>query len=146
MFREEIERLGRPLDELQADGLLTCRDAEETLAVFMDGDGPAGDRFEAVVGGVLDDVASRFPDRTVRAFGEMVDLLFQRGQEAAAVELEELWNGLLESRACAVLCAYELDVFDLDVQTSALPEIVRTHTHPRRSPTRRGSRPQCTTP
>lgn len=131
VFREEIERCGRPVDELQEQGLLTCLDAEETLDTFMDGEGPARDRFEAVVGGVLDEVAGRFPDRTVRAFGEMVDLLFQRGQEAAAVELEELWNGLLETRACALLCAYELDVFDLDVQASALPEIIRTHTHPR---------------
>jgi DcmR-like sensory protein len=131
VFREEIERRGRPVDELQEQGLLTCCDAEETLDAFMDGEGPAGDRFEEVVGGTLDEVASRFPGRTVRAFGEMVDLLFQRGQEAAAIELEELWNRLLETRGCALLCAYELDVFDLDVQTSALPEIVRTHTHPR---------------
>jgi hypothetical protein len=131
MFRDELERLGRPVDELQEQGLLTCCDAEETLAAFMDSEGPSSDRFEAVVGGSLDEVACRFPQQTVRAFGEMVDLLFHRGQEAAAVALEELWNRLLETRACALLCAYELDVFDLDVQTSALPEIVRTHTHPR---------------
>jgi hypothetical protein len=61
----------------------------------------------------------------------MVDVLFQRGRESAAIALEELWNRLLETRRCALLCGYELDVFDLDMQTSALPEIVRTHTHPR---------------
>jgi len=37
----------------------------------------------------------------------------------------------LQTRRVALLCAYELDVFDLDTQTAALPEIVRTHTHHR---------------
>jgi hypothetical protein len=61
----------------------------------------------------------------------MVDLLAQRGRQVAAIALEELWNGLLQTRRMALLCAYELDVFDLDTQTTALPEIVRTHTHQR---------------
>ena len=130
-FRAELERHGHDVDELETQGLLTRRDADETLASFMDGDVPSADRFEAVVGGVLEEVANRFPDRTVRAFGEMVDLLFQRGDQDAAIALEALWNGALESRRFALLCAYELDVFDLETQTGALPEIVRTHTHPR---------------
>jgi hypothetical protein len=130
-FRAELERRGCNAEDLQQHGLLTCLDPDETLAAFMDTDGPSAIRFEAVVGGVVDQVASRFPDKTIRAFGEMVDLLFQRGQEAAAVALEELWNGLLDTRRFALLCAYELDVFDFDAQASALPEIIRTHTHQR---------------
>ena len=130
-FRDELERRGHDVEEVQELGLLTCCDVDETLAAFMDGDLPSAARFEKTVGGILDDVARRFPDRTVRAFGEMVDVLSQRGQGAAAVALEELWNELFETRRFALLCAYELDVFDLDAQTTALPEIVRTHTHPR---------------
>jgi MEDS: MEthanogen/methylotroph, DcmR Sensory domain len=131
VFDEELGRRGRDVADLQERGLLTCRDAEETLSAFMDGDVPSAPRFEAAVGGLVDEVAKRFPGKTVRAFGEMVDVLFQGGHEAAAIALEELWNSLLESRRVALLCGYELDVFDLDTQTSALPEIVRTHTHPR---------------
>ena len=97
----------------------------------MDGELPSADRFEDVVGGTVDAVALRFPDRTVRAFGEMVDILTRRGLQAAAIELEELWNRLLRTRRIALLCAYELDVFDLHTQTTALPDIVRTHTHQR---------------
>ena len=130
-FRGELEQRGSKVDELQEQGLLICRDAEETLATFMDGDLPSAQRFDRAVGGLLDEVARRFRDRTIRAFGEMVDLLSQRGRQAAAIQLEELWNRLLESRRCALLCAYELDLFDLDAQTSALPEIIRAHTHPR---------------
>ena len=126
-FRAEI----MDAEELQTRGLLTCCDADETLATFMDGAVPSADRFEETVGGILDQVAARFPQRTVRAFGEMVDILFRRGNRAAAIAVEELWNRLLESRKCALLCAYQLDIFDLEAQTSVLPEIVRTHTHPR---------------
>lgn len=128
---EELERLGRKVGDLEAQGLLTWRDADEILATFMDGDSPSPGRFQDVVGGLVDEVARRFPQRTIRAFGEMVDVLAQRNQEAAAIALEELWNGLLETRNLALLCGYELDVFDLETQTSALPEIVRTHTHSR---------------
>lgn len=131
VFRGELERRGHDVADLQERGLLTCCDADDTLAAFMDGGLPSAARFEEAVGGILDEVAGRFPGQTVRAFGEMVDLLFRRGREEAAVALEELWNAALETRRFALLCAYELDVFDLDVQASALPEIIRTHTHPR---------------
>jgi hypothetical protein len=130
-FRAELERRGHDVDQLQTQRLLTCRDADKTLAAFMDGEVPSAERFDETVGGLLDEVARRFPKQTIRAFGEMVDLLFQRGRQAAAIALEELWNRALESRPCALLCGYELDVFDLDTQTSALPEIIRTHTHHR---------------
>ncbi len=124
-------RISLDADELQTRGLLRYCDADETLATFMDGAVPSADRFDETVGGILDEVAARFPQQTVRAFGEMVDILFQRGHQAAAMAVEELWNRLLESRKCALLCAYQLDIFDLEAQASVLPEIVRTHTHPR---------------
>jgi hypothetical protein len=131
VFRAELERLGCEVDELADQGLLTRLDADETLAAFMDEELPSADRFETVVGGVVDEVARCFPGKTVRGFGEMVDLLSQRGRESAAIALEELWNGLLARSPLALLCGYELDVFALDTQRSALPEIIRTHTHAR---------------
>ena len=121
IFRAELERRGRQVDELQEQGLLTCRDADETLAALMGGDAPSPVRFEEVVGGLVEEVTRRFPGKTVRAFGEMVDVLLRRGQESAAIALEELWNGLLGTHGFALLCAYELDVFDLDAQTSTIP-------------------------
>jgi DcmR-like sensory protein len=131
VFREELERHGHDVVELEDHGLLTVCDADETLAALMNGELPSAERFEDVVGGIVDAVALRVPGRTIRAFGEMVDILARRGQQAAAIELEELWNGLLGTRSLALLCAYELDVFDLHTQTTALPDIVRTHTHQR---------------
>jgi hypothetical protein len=130
-FARELEARGWDIDQLEARGLLARFDAEQTLDAFMDGEIPSAERFEQVVGGAIDRVASRFPDATIRAFGDMVDLLWRQGNEAGAIALEELWNDLAETRRFALLCGYHLDIFDLDVQTSALPEIARVHTHPR---------------
>lgn len=130
-FRAEIERRGWHLDALQNEGLLICRDAEELLDSFLDGVAPSPALFERSVGGVVDELASRFPGKTIRAFGCMVDVLWQRGNLEAAIALEELWNELAKTRAFALLCAYHLDIFDIAVQSSALPKIVRAHTQQR---------------
>jgi MEDS: MEthanogen/methylotroph, DcmR Sensory domain len=116
---------------LERQGLLTYRDADATLDAFMDGDLPSAQRFEAVVGGLVDSAATRFPGHTMRVFGEMVDLLWARGHERGAVVLEELWNDLQRTRRFSLLCAYHLDIFDVDVQTEALPAVFGTHTHAR---------------
>jgi hypothetical protein len=131
VFQEELEQRNHDVDELESRGLLTRCDADEILAALMGAELPSAERFEDVVGGTIDTVALRSADRTIRAFGEMVDVLARRGQQTAAIALEELWNGLQQTRRVALLCAYELDVFDLETQTAALPEIIRTHTHHR---------------
>jgi hypothetical protein len=77
----------------------------------------------------MDRIGARFPHRRIRAFGEMVDLLCERGNPTAAARLEELWNRLARRRAFSLLCGYRIDVFDRDSQLSVLPEICRAHSH-----------------
>lgn len=138
-FEEELRARGlEPLD-LRKRGLLTCRDAEETLAELMDADGrPSAARFEATVGALVDGLAQRFPKRTIRAFGEMVDILSSHGDSEAAIELEGLWNDLARTRRLALLCGYRLDIFDIEVQRGALPAVLDVHTHaqPAQDPSR----------
>ena len=104
----------------------------------MDGDRPSAEQFERVVGGLMDRVGARFPSRRIRAFGEMVDLLCERGNPKGAAELEELWNRLARRRSFSLLCGYRVDVFDQDAQVSLLPAICRSHSHvlPARDPER----------
>jgi MEDS: MEthanogen/methylotroph, DcmR Sensory domain len=130
-FGRDLERLGIQIDELEQQGLFVHADAETTLDAFMVGDLPTHRLFEEVVGSVVDDVAARYPGKTIRAFGEMVDILWRRGNEPAAIALEELWNELAETRRFALLCGYHLDIFDIETQNSALPQIFRAHTHVR---------------
>ena len=114
------------IDEL---GLLVTVDAESTLGRIMDGPHPSAFAFERVVGGLIDDLSARFPERRVRAFGEMVNVLCERRQPDAAVELEELWNRLALTRDFSLLCGYRLDVFDHASQVETLPDVCRLHTH-----------------
>lgn len=42
----------------------------------------------------------------MRAFGEMVALLWERGDQAATVRLEHLWNDFCRMQTLLLLCAY----------------------------------------
>jgi hypothetical protein len=128
LFREGLQSQGHPTEALQASGELVVLDAETTLERLMDGDAPSAAAFEEVIGGMLDDTAARFPEREIRAFGEMVDVLWKRGQRDAALALEDLWNDLGRRRPFALLCGYQLDVFDPAIQRTALPSICGAHT------------------
>ena len=99
-----LEARGIDVALARASGAYHPRDAAETLALFMVDDRPDAGRFEDAVGSLLD-VAAAYGSR-VRAFGEMVALLWAEGKEDAAIELEELWNRLAESRDFSLLCAY----------------------------------------
>lgn len=114
------------IDELK---LLVAVDAHSTLSRIMDGRHPSAFAFERVIGGLIDELSARFPGRRVHAFGEMVDILCERGQRDAAVELEELWNRLARTRDFTLLCGYRLDVFDQLSQVETLPDVCRLHTH-----------------
>ena len=137
-FGERLEESGWTASRIEQKGLLFCADADTTLAAIMDGDRPSAGQFEAVVGGLMDTVAARFPNRRIRAFGEMVDLLCERGDPNAAATLEELWNRLARRRSFSLLCGYRIDVFDREAQVSVLPQICRSHSHvlPARDPER----------
>jgi hypothetical protein len=120
---------GWDVDQLELDGMLVSRDAATVLDAVMRGGYPSSSGFDEIVGGLIDALADAFPGAQPRVFGEMVDVLARRGDDYAAVSLEELWNSLAWSRSFSLLCAYELDVFDRETQATRLPEICRTHSH-----------------
>ncbi len=122
----ELETRGRDVPSLRSDGTLVYRDADEALASVMAGDLPDVQRFEQLAGSLIDEVSARSPGRNVRAFGEMVDLLWRRGRHAAALALEALWDDLALTHRFCLLCGYQLDVFDVDVQRS-LPAVLGAH-------------------
>ena len=133
VFADALAQLGWEPADVERRGLLALTDAEETLAAFMDNDGPSASRFEHVVGGLIDRVSARHPGRLVRAFGEMVDVLCRRGRADAAITLEDLWNDLARARSFSLLCGYRLDLFDHRAQVATLPAICRVHSHVRPS-------------
>lgn len=131
VFAGELAQRGWDPGLLERQGMLVCGDAEALLDRFMDAEAPSAEHFELVVGGLVDELSARHPGRTIRAFGEMVDVLWRRGQRSAAIALEELWNELAKTRSFALLCGYHLDIFEPDVQREALPEVLGAHSHAR---------------
>ncbi|HEV7642255.1 MAG TPA: MEDS domain-containing protein [Gaiellaceae bacterium] len=117
-------------DVLSEAGLLLRLDANETLALLFEDGELSPSAFERVVGGLIDRTADRFPERRIRAFGEMVDLLTARGEPDTAAALEELWNTLAKTRGFSLLCGYRLDLFDRASQ-QMLPTVCGAHTHVR---------------
>jgi len=87
---------------------LTWLDARETLAQFMDGVLPDSGRFRACLGRVLEESRSGREHLTIRAFGEMVDLLLQDGNPEGALRLEQLWNELGHDYGFSLLCGYNI--------------------------------------
>jgi signal transduction histidine kinase/ActR/RegA family two-component response regulator len=91
----------------KARGRYASLDAAETLSRFMVDGSPQPERFHEVLGNVI---ASVTDGRSrVRAFGEMVALLWTEGNHSAAVRLEELWNDLQKSHSFSLFCAYPLN-------------------------------------
>jgi hypothetical protein len=124
------EQLASRLIDVEAateSGDLLLLDAEETLATFMDGEMPQAGKFEYEVGGLIKRALGGRPATTVRAYGEMVDILWKQGREDAAIRLEILWNKLAHTYGFALLCGYSMGNFYK--QAERFQEVCRQHTH-----------------
>lgn len=124
-FADRLERDGR-LEAAQARGQLVLLDAAQTLARFSAGGMPDWQTFHAEIGGVIARLRLQYP--TVRAYGEMVDVLWQRGERDAAIRLEEFWNDLAKLQTFSLLCAYQLDPLDA-ASSHPLERVCKVHTH-----------------
>jgi hypothetical protein len=112
-------------DAAKSRGELLFLDAEEMLTRFMDGDEPNPELFDQSVGGVIDDMLGGRDRVTLRAYGEMVDVLWKDGRSESAIKLEILWNKLALKHNFALLCGYAMGSFYK--QTKHLEEVVSLH-------------------
>jgi KaiC/GvpD/RAD55 family RecA-like ATPase len=109
-------------------GRLVVLDAEETLKSFMVGDMPDADAFAREVGDVVANSVTASGGRAVvRAYGEMVDILWRDGRHDAAIRLEMLWNRLAAKHQFSLLCAYAMGSFYKE--TDLLERVCAEHTH-----------------
>jgi hypothetical protein len=131
--REEL------IDALKKDGVdtdthirekrLTLCDAGQMLARFMAGDRPNAMLFQASVGQLLSEArkTASQQEQDLVVFGEMVAILWERGNKAGALELERLWNSLLSQRAFHLHCAYPRSLFSGDALGMA--NVCDSHSH-----------------
>jgi PAS domain S-box-containing protein len=105
---------------------LVLRDARKTLASFLVDGKPDWQRFQAEIGGLLSTIET--PDGVpVRAYGEMVDLLWRDGKPQDAIRLEEFWNDLHHTHSFDLLCAYVMGNFDKETSRQDFDEVCALH-------------------
>lgn len=85
-------------------------DAEQTLASFMDQGVPDHAKFREVIGAIMREAGKG--GRKVRAFGEMVALLWEAGNHEGAVLLEQFWSRASQESSFTLFCAYPASFFD----------------------------------
>jgi hypothetical protein len=120
---------GRLIDCEKAirNGDLVLLDAEATLDLFMVDDEPDGELFEQNVGRLVDQAINGRQRTILRAYGEMVDVLWKQGRSDAAIKLEILWNKLAMKYSFALLCGYAMGSFYK--QTKQLEDVIAQHSH-----------------
>jgi hypothetical protein len=116
------------VNHAQQTGDLIVLDAHETLERFMRAEVPDRDAFESTVGGLIRTLLAKRSGRMlIRAYGEMVDVLWKDGKPDAAIRLEILWNQLADRYGFALLCGYSMGHFYK--QTDRFEDVCRQHAH-----------------
>lgn len=119
-----LQAAGIDLEAARAEQRYIELDAEELLSRFtVNGDVDVAG-FNATVPAVVSGLAGR--GEPVRVYGEMVDLLWRRGNVQAAHDLEMLWNSIGAGRDFALLCGYGSTVVD-SVLSDGRAEVVGHH-------------------
>jgi hypothetical protein len=103
---------------LKLSDQLIFLNAEETLNSFMVNDWPDEILFWYLVSGLV--AKAKLRNRKVRAFGEMVAILWAQGHSGATVQLEHLWNKFCATEAFTLFCAYPRSGFTQDAQRSLM--------------------------
>ena len=125
LFCAQLAAAGIGVDVARAERRLVVLDAAESLERFMVDGMPDETRFRAVIGGLIAEAAAG--PRGVRVYGEMVAVLWTRGQVAAAIALEDLWNDLSQTHPFSLFCAYPMRVFDRDSSTAGFRRVCQQH-------------------
>ncbi|HEY0005678.1 MAG TPA: ATP-binding protein [Pyrinomonadaceae bacterium] len=116
---------GVDVDAALACGQYISLDAAETLNRFMFEGEPERERFESVIGGLIGQALKGQP--RVRIFGEMVALLWAEGKQAAAIQLEELWNEIGKTHPFSLFCAYGMSGLSGEHCAEALSRVCAGH-------------------
>lgn len=124
-IQRKLRARGLNLPMARARGQFVSLDAAEILArIMVDGTLEPG-RFREVIGKVIAGVAAVHP--RVRAFGEMVALLWASGERDAAIRLEELWNDLQNTHSFALYCAYLMHGFVDEGNATTCDDVYACH-------------------
>jgi hypothetical protein len=128
-FRPRLEAEGVDVKAAQASGQLTVVDADELLPRFMQKALPDGPMFLGLAGEIIARTrgAGRYPK--VRWWGEMVNVLWERGDVSASMNLEDLFDRVADEQDIAIFCSFLMDNFNGEIHTHMLPRLGENHSH-----------------
>lgn len=126
---DHIQLFSRRLEGLDGFHRIAWLDAAKTLGQFMSARMPDWDRFEQTIVPAIQSI--RGESTGLRAYGEMVGLLWTAGKVHAAILLEQFWNRLLSRSALSfnLFCGYPIDVLSKDFDPATVDALLCTHTH-----------------
>jgi hypothetical protein len=121
----QLESLDVPVQEAIAESRLIAKDADDTLHRLSRNGSPDSTLFDEVVGRAV--ASLQEPGGRIRIYGEMVDMLAQRGELHDAIRLETLWNDLGERTSYFLMCGYSAAHFVSTSTHRAMRDICGAH-------------------
>ncbi|HET7842542.1 MAG TPA: MEDS domain-containing protein [Xanthomonadales bacterium] len=121
---DELRRRDVDVGAMLLQGRYQPLDAGVALETFMRDGRPDARSFLELLTGLLR--RARREGRRVRAFGEMVALLWARNERAATLRLEHLWHAVCRRERLLLLCAYPHGCFHAEHEARAA--IAAAHT------------------
>lgn len=114
VLEERMMKKGIDITAAKKSDLYIPLDAGETIKTFMVNSWPDEEKFNKLI----IDLIARGNGRRIRAFGEMVALMWAQGFNGATIHLEHLWGKFCDSGVFCLFCAYPKSGFTQDIKTS----------------------------
>lgn len=105
----KLEKCGHSIEALISDNKFIPVSAEDMLHDLLINDKPDEYKFNEAISGLLKHAKLNL--KNVRAFGEMVAILWAEGKKDATLQLEHLWNKLCIQDSFCRYCAYPKELF-----------------------------------
>ena len=128
-IRPRLEAEGVDVEVARDCGQLTVVDADEFLPRFMSGAMADSPVFLGLAADVIGQAHAGGCYPKVRWWGEMVNVLWERGDVAASMNLEDLFDQLAKQHDIAIFCSFLMDNFNGEVHARMLPRLGTNHSH-----------------
>jgi MEDS: MEthanogen/methylotroph, DcmR Sensory domain len=124
-FEDRLTQAGADLAAAGDSGAYLALDASETVRELMAAGRLDGAAFDRVIGGLIRRAGTG--GRPVRAYGEMVALLWDDGLVNAAIQLEEMWAELGRTHSFSLFCGYPAGSVTRAGHLDAFAAVCRLH-------------------
>ena len=122
MLEEQLNKRGIDIDAVRSAGQYVSVDGDEALNGICAGGTPNAGRFATVVGSVVDRVSGKYP--SVWMYGELAALMWTRGNQDGAIELDRLWAAFSDTHPVCLCVAFPVEALTWPVVIDALREEV----------------------